>query len=152
MRLVIGFCLALFAAQCCAADITVLSFRCDKTSWGAARLIGEVENTSGRTVRHLRIVANFRDSQNRLIESADGFGDIRPLMPGQSSGFDAVGPENPLYAKCEIAGIFEGYGAKLTYAVKPEPPRDPVPVYKERVFYKCPDAAGTIVIQERPCS
>lgn len=144
--------LLLVSSAASAADVTILSFRCDKHPWGEARLIGELRNDSKSPLRFPAIVANFRTSSGELIESSTGYTAIRPLMPGQSSGFHVTGPENPLYASCEIAAIRDR--SSLTFSVAPEPKPAPVETWRqapETKYYKCLDAAGTTTIQTRPC-
>ena len=129
--------LLLLVVSCRAfADVTVLSFRCDKHTWGAARLIGEVRNDSKEVIRQVRVVANFRTADGTLIESKSGYAEIQPLMIGQASGFHVTGPENPLYARCEIAAVFDGHSKQLKIVVAEEPKPASPQAYK-------PPAAST---------
>ncbi len=130
--------LLLLAVSCRAfAEITVLSFRCDKHTWGAARLIGEVRNDSKEVIRQVRVVANFRTADGTLIESTSGYAEIQPLMIGQTSGFHVTGPENPLYNSCEIAAVFDGYSKQLRIVFPEKPKPAPPQAYK-------PPAAPTV--------
>lgn len=63
-------------------------------------------------------VGVFKDSQGRVIKKADALIDYDPLMPGQSSPFEALTSGNPLIERCSLR--FRTYGGKPLPTVENE--------------------------------
>lgn len=79
------------------------SFTCTKTDSGAYGLIrGRVQNLTDNPLDYVQVVGSFKTAGGGDLGSEQTYIDIRPLLPGQSSGFEIYGTTNPEYASCSV--------------------------------------------------
>jgi|SRR5919106_147245 hypothetical protein len=80
----------------------LLSFDC-AVEHGYTYVRGEVKNLSSTPIEDLRIIGELRQADGTLVKTATAMVEYDPLMPGQSSPFEALTPHNPLATKCQPA-------------------------------------------------
>lgn len=66
-------------------------------------VIGEVKNISEHPIHSLTVVGTLRTKEEKLIKSISAIVEYNPIMPGQSSPFEALDRANPLVYKCGIS-------------------------------------------------
>jgi hypothetical protein len=97
--------------------LQLLSVTC-AVEHGYGYVRGEVKNVSNSAIKGLMVVGEFRQADGTLIKTADSVVDYDPLMPGQSSPFEALTPHNPLATKCQI-GFKTFWGPEIPHT-KPD--------------------------------
>lgn len=95
--------------------LDLLSLRCTEDSIGNAIATGEVRNISTERLGAVKVTASFRTESGDLLEQEHSYLSIKPLLPGQSSGFKVYGPKNPLYKACEVNAFTEGWATRLSF-------------------------------------
>ncbi len=104
------------AAEAAAMPVLKLvSSSCTANSLGMVIVKGQVQNISNRPLERVRVSAGYYMADGKHVSSDSGFLDLTPLMPGQRSGFDVIGPRNPLVKKCGVEGFSEGFGDQLKW-------------------------------------
>jgi hypothetical protein len=61
-----------------------------------------VKNISSSPLDNVQAVAIFDDSSDNFITSGDALIDYRPILPGQSSPFKVMAPQNPAMKTCRV--------------------------------------------------
>jgi len=95
--------------------LKLISHSCEINAIGMAIAKGQVQNVSGRTLDFVKAVAGFYDGAGKHVDSDSSFIEIRPLLPGQKSGFSVYGPKNPAVKKCAIEAFQEGTGGQIEF-------------------------------------
>ncbi len=67
------------------------------------RVNGEVRNISNEPLEDVEVVAGFRSADGRLVKSGSALIDFNPLLPGQSSAFEARAEDDPEVSDCNVA-------------------------------------------------
>lgn len=81
------------------AKLKLLSFNCSKEH-GFVFIRGEVQNISGKKLENVVAVGTFRDAKGTLIKTETALLEYNPIMPDQTSPFEAGGTDNPLIDRC----------------------------------------------------
>lgn len=93
--------------------LEVLSFRCEKEH-GFVYVRGEVRNISPRKLQNVTAVGNFRNAQGALVKTETALVEYNPLMPGQTSPYQAGGTGNPQITNCSV-GFKHLMGGAIDY-------------------------------------
>jgi hypothetical protein len=80
-------------------ELTAFSWH---TEHGYAIVEGMVKNISSAPLDNVQAVAIFDDSSDNFITSSDALIDYRPILPGQSSPFKVMSPQNPAMNGCRV--------------------------------------------------
>ncbi len=91
-------------------------------SWGCVtenRYIhgrGEVKNVSARPLKNVQAVGTLRNAAGELVKTESSLIDYNPIMPGQTSPFEALGPENPAITNCNLS-FKHLFGGEIAYTL-----------------------------------
>jgi outer membrane murein-binding lipoprotein Lpp len=80
-------------------ELTAFSWH---TQHSYAIVEGMVKNISSASLDNVQAVAFFNDSSGNFITSGDALIEYRPILPGQSSPFKVMAPENPAMKTCRV--------------------------------------------------
>ncbi len=83
-------------------QLEMVSWRCSKET-GYVRVNGEVRNISGEPLEDVEVVASFSSADGTLVKSGSALIDFNPLLPGQSSAFEARAEDDPEVSDCNVA-------------------------------------------------
>lgn len=64
---------------------------------------GEVKNISTDKLENVEVVGELRTKSGTLVKTADAVVTYNPIMPGQSSPFEAITSDNPQITLCGIS-------------------------------------------------
>ena len=78
---------------------------------------GEITNTGSDKLDDVEAVTTFYDSNGGVVTTADAVIDFNPLMPGQTSPYKTMNPDNPLI-KTEKTEFHSMNGPLLAYSDK----------------------------------
>ena len=81
--------------------LKVLNFRC-YSEHVYMFVSGEVKNTSSSKLKNVVAVGTFRAADGTHITTETALLEYNPIMPGQTSPFQAGGKHNPLMTKCSL--------------------------------------------------
>lgn len=81
--------------------LKVQEFECRRSDGGMAFVEGVVVNTGTLVMPYVELQVTFRDAQNAVVSRGTGYADTRPLAPGASSTFKALGRDVD-YKSCHI--------------------------------------------------
>jgi hypothetical protein len=117
-----------------AQELRIENFRCYSES-GYQHIVGSVTNISDGRLRNVMAVGVFKDSSGQLIKRADALIDYDPLLPGQTSPFEALTLGHPYIERCGLA--FRTFAGRqipaVTYENSEEGRRDLVRRLQERL-------------------
>ncbi len=82
-------------------QLEMLSWRCSKEG-GYVRVNGEVRNISDEPLEDVEVVGSFRSADGTLVKSGSAMIDFNPLLPGQSSAFEARAEDDPEVSDCNV--------------------------------------------------
>ena len=86
--------------------LSLESFECTETDGGTYALIrGRVKNLTDSSLDYVQVVGQFKTGAGEDLGSESTYLDIRPLLPGQVSGFEIYGPSNPKYGRCGVEAL-----------------------------------------------
>ena len=80
----------------------MLSFQCVKEH-GYTYVRGEVKNVSSTKLENVMAVGKFRTESGELVKTGDALVDYNPIMPGQTSPFEAGATDNPQITSCNLS-------------------------------------------------
>jgi hypothetical protein len=89
--------------------LEIVSLRCSKEG-GYVRVNGEVRNISSEPLENVEVVASFSSADGTLVKSGSALIDFNPLLPGQSSAFEARAEDDPEVSNCNY--IFRKLGGE----------------------------------------
>jgi hypothetical protein len=89
--------------------LEIVSLRCSKEG-GYVRVNGEVRNISSESLEDVEVVASFSSADGTLVKSGSALIDFNPLLPGQSSAFEARAEDDPEVSNCNY--IFRKLGGE----------------------------------------
>ena len=81
--------------------LRIESWRCYHEH-GYQFVAGEVTNISDRRLENVTVVATFRDGSGNFVKSTDALIDYDPILPDQTSPFEAGTTGNPAIERCSI--------------------------------------------------
>ncbi len=90
-------------------QLEMVSWRCSKEG-GYVRVNGEVRNISSEVLEDVEVVGSFRSADGTLVKSGSATIDFNPLLPGQSSAFEARAEDDPAVSDCNV--IFRKLGGE----------------------------------------
>lgn len=76
------------------------------SSYGFVKAAGRVKNVSGKRLENVTVVVTFESEKGEFISKTDGLVDFNPLLPDQTSTFEAIGTYNPEMKRAYIAFAF----------------------------------------------
>lgn len=82
-------------------QLEMVSWRCSKEG-GYVRVNGEVRNISNEVLEDVEVVGSFRSADGTLVTSGSATIDFNPLLPGQSSAFEARAEDDPEVSDCNV--------------------------------------------------
>jgi hypothetical protein len=82
-------------------QLEMQSWRCSKEA-GYVRVNGEVRNISGEPLEDVEVVGSFNAADGTLVKSGSALIDFNPLLPGQSSAFEARAEDDPEVSDCNV--------------------------------------------------
>jgi len=100
------------------APLELLSFRCEKEH-GYVFVRGEVRNRSASKLDNVTAVGEFRNAGGQLVKLETALVEYNPLMPGQTTPFQAGGTDNPEIKSCGV-GFKHLLGGPIGYE-RPSP-------------------------------
>jgi hypothetical protein len=69
---------------------------------GYAIIRGEVKNITSRNLDNIQVVASFYTDDDHFISTADAIVEFNPILPDQTSPFEAMATYNPRMRKAKI--------------------------------------------------
>ncbi len=96
--------------------LEIQSWKCDKEH-GYVFVRGEVKNVSGAKLQNVMAVGEFRTKSNELVKTEEALLEYNPVMPGQTSPFEAGGMDNPEISSCNVSFKYL-MGEPVAYTVK----------------------------------
>ena len=97
-------------------SLEVQSFNCVKEhSYVYVR--GEVKNISSQKLENVMAVGEFRTKSGDLVKTEDALLEYNPIMPGQTSPYEAGGTDNPEITNCNVS-FKHLFGTPISYKSK----------------------------------
>jgi len=95
-------------------DLELLSWSWG-TSYGYATVKGQIKNISSKRLENVEAVASFYDKNHNFITSGSALIEYNPILPGQTSPFEAMETANPEMYSATVEFKFLSGGSISTY-------------------------------------
>jgi len=96
--------------------LEVVSWSCSQEN-GFVSVSGEVKNISDAPLQNVVAVATFKTKDAVFVKVAEAIVKYNPILPGQTTPFEALDTDNPAIESCEI-GFKKLMGGTLDYKVR----------------------------------